>query len=724
MDGSRRRLARLLAGAVACLALALAAPLVAGATGSFALFGEFVYEDVYGVFDGHALMAKKVGTVTDSAGEEVPLVQQDLVNAGGEVLYSTKYARDSATYQMVSGSNEVSEYQFRANKNSIGIGVTAGYIEITDSSTNQIGLMSTDGQIALDAEYDRVDFNEDESLIATSRSDGSLSEVSVLEAATLKTLLKLQYSDSDSVTAFFTEHDGGEALYVSVSNKSTHESEQHLYAIDNDGTYEELPEEVDVVYGTSSTGEEFLAYVDSSGALTIECGDEKSVQEGPFRYCSIIGDFVRAYGDGAETVYFSWQGERTSVFDGYRVNGAFSGGSGYFCSSVETGAEVILSSDGSVICNLPTGLFFNESVVADHVYGWTNSKLFVFSQSGSEVCSFDFSGKLPGNISSAWIDPWDGGYALSATCYGGAGSTTYSVYTDGEFTPIRQGEGLAVYPTAGDVTLADGTKLYVMYEGETSEGSGYACVVDASLTPVSIGEYQLALPLVVDATSDMPYVHNSIRRVGTDWYYARDPETGKFGAVDADGEVAIPFEYDSIVDCGDEDDGTMILVKRGEAWSFLDTAQSAEPDPDPEPAPDSTSGSMYRLYNQWTGEHFYTASAEERDGLVAVGWTDEGLGWVAPTSGDPVYRLYNPYVAGGDHHYTLSAAERDGLVEAGWEYEGVGWMSAPATTGVPLYRQYNPYATTGTHNYTTSKAENDHLVSVGWREEGVGWSGV
>ena len=108
-----------------------------------------------------------------------------------------------------------------------------------------------------------------------------------------------------------------------------------------------------------------------------------------------------------------------------------------------------------------------------------------------------------------------------------------------------------------------------MYEGETSESSGYASVVDASLTPVSIGEYQLALPLVVDATSDRPYVHNSIRRVGTDWCYARDPETGKFGAVDADGEVAIPFEYDSIVDCGDEDDGTMILIRRGEAWSFL-----------------------------------------------------------------------------------------------------------------------------------------------------------
>nr|WP_286163360.1 bacterial Ig-like domain-containing protein [Olsenella sp. SW781] len=147
-----------------------------------------------------------------------------------------------------------------------------------------------------------------------------------------------------------------------------------------------------------------------------------------------------------------------------------------------------------------------------------------------------------------------------------------------------------------------------------------------------------------------------------------------------------------------------------------------EPDPEPDPVPSTRD--MYRLYNRWTGEHFYTASAEERDGLIAVGWTDEGLGWVAPATGDPVYRLYNPYVTGGDHHYTLSATERDELVAAGWEYEGVGWMSAPASAGVPLWRQYNPYAATGTHNYTTSRDENDHLVSVGWREEGVGWYGV
>ena len=133
---------------------------------------------------------------------------------------------------------------------------------------------------------------------------------------------------------------------------------------------------------------------------------------------------------------------------------------------------------------------------------------------------------------------------------------------------------------------------------------------------------------------------------------------------------------------------------------------------------------MHRLYNQWTGEHFYTASTNERDSLVKVGWAYEGVGWTAPSSSStPVYRLYNPYVTGGDHHYTTNASERDALVEAGWSYEGVGWYSDDAE-GVPLYRQYNPYAKTGTHNYTADKNENDTLVKLGWRAEGIGWYGV
>jgi hypothetical protein len=80
---------------------------------------------------------------------------------------------------------------------------------------------------------------------------------------------------------------------------------------------------------------------------------------------------------------------------------------------------------------------------------------------------------------------------------------------------------------------------------------------------------------------------------------------------------------------------------------------------------------MQRLYNPNSGEHFYTASEFERDALVATGWSYEGVGWTAPSEGEPVFRLYNAFA--GDHHYTTSAGERDALVAVGWNYEGEGW---------------------------------------------------
>lgn len=137
-----------------------------------------------------------------------------------------------------------------------------------------------------------------------------------------------------------------------------------------------------------------------------------------------------------------------------------------------------------------------------------------------------------------------------------------------------------------------------------------------------------------------------------------------------------------------------------------------------QPAPVETQP-MYRLYNRLTGEHFYTASAYERDVLKAGDWNYEGIGWYAPTSGTPVYRLWNGYV--GEHHYTTSAYERDYIVKyQGWTYEGIGWYSGGST---PLYRLYNP--DWNMHHYTTSTYERDIISRYqGWNQEGIGWYGL
>lgn len=131
---------------------------------------------------------------------------------------------------------------------------------------------------------------------------------------------------------------------------------------------------------------------------------------------------------------------------------------------------------------------------------------------------------------------------------------------------------------------------------------------------------------------------------------------------------------------------------------------------------------LYRLYNPYSGEHFYTESAVERDHLSSIGWNDEGVGWTVPTKrGTPVHRLYNPFA--GDHHYTTSDAERDSLVSVGWNYEGTAWLSADFSR-LSVWRAYNPNTQVGTHHYTLSEYEYNSLASIGWSGESVGFYAV
>jgi|GEM_PF-6540629 len=142
-----------------------------------------------------------------------------------------------------------------------------------------------------------------------------------------------------------------------------------------------------------------------------------------------------------------------------------------------------------------------------------------------------------------------------------------------------------------------------------------------------------------------------------------------------------------------------------------------------EDASEESSVFLNRVYNPNSGEHFYTGSVAEKDYLVSLGWSYEGIEWVAPSSSaEPVYRVYNQST--GDHHYTTNVGEKDYLVSIGWNYENIGWYSADKT-GTPVYRLFNPNATgAGSHHYTTNVIERDYLSSIGWTDEGIGWYGI
>ena len=91
-------------------------------------------------------------------------------------------------------------------------------------------------------------------------------------------------------------------------------------------------------------------------------------------------------------------------------------------------------------------------------------------------------------------------------------------------------------------------------------------------------------------------------------------------------------------------------------------------------APVVRTAAMHRLYNPYTGEHFYTADTAERDHLTGLGWRYEGVGWKAPAkSSTPVYRLYNQGQGGApNHRYTTDLLVRSQMLAQNYAAEGYG----------------------------------------------------
>lgn len=133
---------------------------------------------------------------------------------------------------------------------------------------------------------------------------------------------------------------------------------------------------------------------------------------------------------------------------------------------------------------------------------------------------------------------------------------------------------------------------------------------------------------------------------------------------------------------------------------------------------------IYRLYNANTGEHFYTSSSNEKLNLQYTGWYYEGVGWVAPSKGTPIYRIYNPNAKGGDHYYTASKAEAQADVRLGWKWDNNGKAVFYSGGNSKVYVAYNPNAKSGAHNFTTSAAEQGNLLNVGWKYGTVAFKAV
>lgn len=143
-------------------------------------------------------------------------------------------------------------------------------------------------------------------------------------------------------------------------------------------------------------------------------------------------------------------------------------------------------------------------------------------------------------------------------------------------------------------------------------------------------------------------------------------------------------------------------------WKYFDEGPLADPAVKP----------VYRFYNVKNGSHFYTASEAERQTVIrqwSATYTFEGPAyWVNtanPVNAQPLYRFYNK--KNGSHFYTASAEERDGVIAkfaSTYTFEGpVYSVSMTAEGGTPMYRFYNKK--NGSHFYTISAEERDGVIA-------------
>ncbi len=145
---------------------------------------------------------------------------------------------------------------------------------------------------------------------------------------------------------------------------------------------------------------------------------------------------------------------------------------------------------------------------------------------------------------------------------------------------------------------------------------------------------------------------------------------------------------------------------------------------------------VYRFWSPRISQHFYTASAREKDKLITefpLSWTYEGIAFAAFRDGSqagtvPLYRLWSPQ--DNAHYFTLDKGQRDKLLaspEKVWMSEGIAFYlypvaSHPAGTSA-VYRFWSP--TVSEYFFTMNTAERDHLrtayPSSIWTYEDEAW---
>lgn len=141
---------------------------------------------------------------------------------------------------------------------------------------------------------------------------------------------------------------------------------------------------------------------------------------------------------------------------------------------------------------------------------------------------------------------------------------------------------------------------------------------------------------------------------------------------------------------------------------------------------------VYRFYNKVTGTHFYTVNAAEKDHVIAT-WPTifnyEGVAWyasaVSTLSGAylvPIYRFFNAHT--GTHFYTASAAEKNHII-ATWNwfsFEGIAYYALQNAPVITPTSGFGLVSNLSGGSYDKTECVKDYKTGLVWEgKPASGW---
>ena len=568
--------------ALVFLCCALALGLLAGAGspvcawGAATVSGPLVYDSVYGVFNGCAVMAKRVGETTDKFGQTQPVVQQDLVNASGEVVFSSTYAKDAEGMfikESTPGYQLVPHAVFNGCAEILSVGASDDVLSY--------GLIALDGTVLVEPKYEDVAAAEDGSYLCASYTGRQGPVVEVYRLPAVELLQRVSVEDcARAALAFEKSPVTGEELlrvdcYDVQENGSSSLTGARYYRLGPLGAEPVSADEVPdgFAHGVTDEGEAFKAAVDEKdGVLRIVSPEGERAVAGGFCSCTVQGGYVVArtggLGDEGTVRVFAPDATELSFLAGCYNATLLTGtdrfaaekGAPYISSSRQC---VIIDSAGRAIANIPLSTGAIVNVVGSYV----------FVNDGEALCAYDADGAVAQRIGVdagdvPYLYTWDHGYVVETRRKAGEGYARTCRYFDRQMNPLRSDGCLLEAGRCDGNALPDGAALYVFDAGD----DGWCQVVDERLQPVSVGGYQLAVArvdtsLVCGAGSAV----GAARHGTADAFSARD-ENGMFGMVSSAGEVVLPFAYEALCDFGSGAEGPYVLAEKDQAWRMVDLA--------------------------------------------------------------------------------------------------------------------------------------------------------